>query len=215
MGRYSTCRAFSRQSGTQKEETKLTRLAPEDLADHLERLSVKNLSKILDLLPTEYEAEVIANLNLGRQHVLFRSLKPTRAAHILSKADPDEAVDILLTLSPKRREQIMAALDTETKANVDALMPLTKTDLGNLATNEFFIADPEETCANVKMRLKKSADFSGLHYIYVINKKSELIGVFNLHELLLQTNDMPVYKFMAPNVVTISLTTPPTLALKR
>ena len=105
---------------------------------------------------------MIANLNLGRQHILFRSLKPNRAARILAKADPDEAVDILLTLSPKRREQIMASLDEETKANVDALMPLTKTDLGNLATNEFFTADPEETCANVKMRLKQTADFSGL-----------------------------------------------------
>lgn len=198
-----------------REETKLTRLAPEDLADHLERLSVKNLSKILDLLPTEYEAEVIANLNLGRQHVLFRSLKPARAARILSKADPDEAVDILLTLSPKRREQIIAALDDETKINIDTLMPLTKTDLGNLATNEFFTAEPEETCANVTSRIKKSKDFSALHYIYVINKKTELIGVFNLHELLLQTSDMPVYKFMAPNVVTISLTTPPELALKK
>jgi len=198
-----------------REETKLTRLAPEDLADHLERLSVKNLSKILDLLPTEYEAEVIANLNLSRQHVLFRSLKPSRAARILSKADPDEAVDILLTLSDKRKDAIIKELDEETKANIDTLMPLTKTDLGNLATNEFFTADPEETCANVKMRLKQSADFSGLYYIYVINKKSELIGVCNLHELLLQSNDMPVYKFMAPNVVTISLTTPPTLALKK
>lgn len=198
-----------------KEETKLTRLAPEDLADHLERLSVKNLSKILDLLPTEYEAEVIANLNLGRQHVLFRSLKPARAARILSKADPDEAVDILLTLSPKRRDQIMAVLDEETKANMDALMPLTKTDIGNLATNEFFTADPEETCASVKTRLKKSDEYSGLSYVYVINKKQELIGVFTLLELLLQVNDMPVYKFMTPNVLTMSLTTPPALGLKK
>lgn len=198
-----------------REETKLTRLAPEDLADHLERLSVKNLSKILDLLPSEYEAEVIANLNLGRQHILFRSLKPARAARILSKADPDEAVDILLTLSQKRRDLIMDALDEETKANIDSLMPLTKTDVGNLATNEFFVADPEETTASVKARLKTTGDFSWLNYIYVINKKQELIGVFTLHELLLQANDMPVYKFMAPNVLTMSLTTPPSLALKK
>jgi CBS domain-containing protein/sporulation protein YlmC with PRC-barrel domain len=199
-----------------REETKLTRLAPEDLADHLERLSLKNLTKILELLPTEYEADVIQNLNVGRQRDLLRNIKPERAANILARIDPDEAADILLTLSERRRKLIIPFLPPEAKTPIDYLMSLSKTDIGELATNEFATCDPEETAGKVKSRLKGEANaLSQLSYVYVINKKKELVGVYNLQELLEQENDTPIYKFMIPNVVIISLTTPKEIALKK
>ncbi len=199
-----------------REETKLTRLAPEDLADHLERLSLKNLTKILDLLPSTYEADVIQNLNVGRQRDLLRNIKPEKAANILARIDPDEAADILLTLSERRRKLILPFLPPEAKTPIDYLVSLSKTDIGDLATNEYATADPEELAGKVKTRLKiEAAKLSQLSYIYVMNKKKELVGVFNLQELLQQDNDAPVYKFMTPNVVVISLTTPKEIALKK
>lgn len=198
------------------EETKLTRLAPEDLADHLERLSIRNISKVLDILPTEYETDVIENLNVSRQRALFRTVKAEQAADILSRIDPDEAADILLTLSLKRRDAILSLLSPDVKTPIDYLMSLSKTDIGDLATNEYTTADPEETAGKLRLQLKKiAAEFSQLSYVYVINKKRELVGVFNLQELLEQHNDTPIYKFMTPNVIVISLTTPKEIAMKK
>jgi len=199
-----------------REEAKLTKLAPEDLADHLERLSVKNLTKILDLLPSEYEAEVIQNLNVSRQRELLRSIQPKHAASILSLIDPDEAVDILLTLSERRRQVITPLLTQEAKKRIDYLLNLSTTDIGSLATTDFFTADPEETATSVRRRMKRDTTLATpLTYIYVINKKKELVGVCNLHELLLQDSDVPMYKFMIPNVVAVYLTTPPEIAMKK
>lgn len=199
-----------------REETKLTRIPPEDLADHLERISVKNLTKILDLLPSEYEAEVIQNLNVTRQRALFRTIKPERAAQILSRVDPDEAVDILLSLSERRRGTITPLLSAEAKAPIDYLMSLSHTDIGGLATSEYIAANPDDTVGKIKTLIKtKTSDFFQLSYVYVINKNKELVGVCNLHELLLQENDTPIYKFMIPNVITISLKTPKELAIKK
>lgn len=198
-----------------REDAKLTRLAPEDLADHLERLSVKNLTKILDLLPTEYEAEVIQNLNISRQRALFRTIKPEHAAAILSKVDPDEAVDILLTLSPKRRDILTSFLSPEHKGPIDYLMSLSRTDIGSLATNEYVTAEPEETAGKVLERVKMTPHIASLAYVYVLNKRKELSGVFNLHELILQKYDTRVYKFMVPNVVVVYLTTPVEIAIKK
>lgn len=199
-----------------REESKLTRLAPEDLADHLERLSVKNLTKILDLLPNEYEAEVIQNLNVSRQRELLRSIQPKHAASILSLIDPDEAVDILLTLSERRRALITPLLTEDARHRIDYLLSLSTTDIGSLATTDFFSVDPEETARNVRRRMKRDTNLdTPLTYIYVINKKKELVGVCNLHELLLQDGDNPMYKFMIPNVVAVYLTTPPEIAMKK
>lgn len=199
-----------------REEAKLTKLAPEDLADHLERLSVKNLQRILDLLPNEYEAEVVQNLNVTRQRELLRSINPKHAAAILSLVDPDEAVDILLTLSERRRNAIMALISVDVRERIDYLLNLSHTDIGSLATTDFFIAEPEETTQNVRRRMKRETTLATpLTYVYVVNKKKELIGVCNLHELILQDGDMPMYKFMIPNVVAVYLTTPPEIAIKK
>ncbi len=199
-----------------REESKLTKLAPEDLADHLERLSVKNLTRLLDLLPNEYEAEVVQNLNVSRQKVLLRSLKPAQAAAILSRIDPDEAVDSLLTLSEDRRNMITPLLEPDARTRIDYLLNLSRTDIGSLATTDYFNASPEETAQSVRRRLRKQTTLATpLTYIYVLNKKNELVGVCNLHELILQDDNTPMYKFMIPNVVTVYLTTPPEIALKK
>lgn len=199
-----------------QEESKLTKLAPEDLADHLERLSVKNISKILDLLPNEYEADVVQNLNVSRQRAFLRSIKPEHAAAILSKVDPDEAVDILLTLSEHRRSLITPFIEPEAKQQIDYLLSLATTDIGNLITTDFFIAEPNETAIRVRRRIKTDTTLEKpLSYVYILNDKKELIGVCNLHELLMAEGDAPMYKFMIQNVVAVYLTTPPEIALKK
>lgn len=197
------------------EEAKLTRLAPEDLADHLERLSIKNITKILDLLPTEYEAEVVQNLIVSRQQVIFRTLKPEHAANILSRIDPDEAVDVLLSLSAKRRETLYNLISPEAKAPIEYLMSLSRTDIGGLATNEYLTAYPEETAGTIRRRVKDTPENASVSYVYVVNKRNELTGVFNLHELIIQDADNLVYKFMVPNVSAVYLTTPVEIAIKK
>ncbi len=199
-----------------REETKLTKLRPEDLADHLERLSLKNLTKILDLLPDEYEADVVQNLNVSHQRILFRSIKAEHAAQILSQADPDEAVDILLTLPQKRRDAILTHVGDEARAPIEHLLTLSKTDIGELATSDMFTATPQESAGTVRRKIKHDTTSDDpLVYIYVINKSQELVGVFNLHELMLQDAEVPVYKFMIPSVVPVYLTTPPEIALTK
>jgi len=95
-------------------------------------------------------------------------------------------------------------------------MSVSSTDIGDAMTNEFFTADPEEAAGNVKRRIKTTTSaFSSFTYIYVVNKRGELTGVFDLHDLMLQDAGARVYKFMTPNVAAASLTTPVGLALKK
>jgi len=61
----------------------------------------------------------------------------------------------------------------------------------------------------------QTADFTTLNYIYVINQLKQLIGVINLHELLLQSGDTLAYKFMIYNVIVVHLTTPEEIAVKK
>jgi sporulation protein YlmC with PRC-barrel domain/CBS domain-containing protein len=192
-----------------KEDTKLQNMRPEDLADHLEKTNELNIKKFLRLLDKDFATEVISNLNINYQRDLFRAWKPEKAAAIISKMDTDIATDILLTLSKKRRDDILSTVDEKKKPSIQALLALTRTPISKRISSEFLVADPSETPRDILQRIRKTTgEYSTLDYIYIINQKKQLIGACNLHELLTQHEDTPIYKFMSQNLIEAHLKTP-------
>jgi len=200
-----------------KEEKKLEKLRPEDLADYLEQTSLANIEKVIRLLDKKTLAKVITDLNINYQVGLFQRMSPEKAASILNLIDSDEVVDILLFLSKKRREAIMSFFSKEKQKEVNYLLSVHQTGkIGDYLTLEYLTVSSSKTVSEVKNLIKKeTADFYFLLYVYVINEKKQLIGVFSLHELLLQDDTNFVYKFMNQNLITVYLTTPLELALRK
>lgn len=199
-----------------KGEEKLEKVRPEDLADYLERTNIGNVRRFLKILDEERAAQVIGNLNINYQEALFKNFSPERAARIIEIIDPDEAVDILLTLTHKRQGQILQHLSEKKKKEILRLFEFSKTPIGELITSEYLTCSPTNTAESVLQKIRKeTADFSFLSYVYVINKEGELSGVFNLRELLMQSSATPVYRFMNPNMIVIHLSTPKEIAMKK
>jgi magnesium transporter len=199
-----------------KEEGKLAQLRPEDLADHLETMGLRNVTRIIALLDDYHAARVIESLNVSYQQNLFKEFAAERSAKIIECMDPDDAVDILLTLSTRLREHVISHLSEARQQDLGELLRLSTTPIGGLITSKYFTASPEETAMTIRRRIRtQTGDFSTLDYVYAINKQNQLVGVASLHELLLQKNDVALYKFMNPSVVVLHLTTPLEIAVKR
>jgi len=62
-----------------KEEEKLEKLRPEDLADYLEQTNIVNVRRILGILDEEFGAEVIENLTINYQIELFKHFTSLKA----------------------------------------------------------------------------------------------------------------------------------------
>jgi len=199
-----------------KAEEKLKKIKPEDLADYLETTTITNVRKFLDLLDEKQAIAVVNNLNLNYQSSLIKSYSCEKAAYILSLIDPDEAVDILLTFSKKKREAILNVMKEDAKKGLLHLLQLSSTPIGDYLTTDYLTVSPENTVGEVIKKIKKeTGDFYFLYNIYVVNKDKQLIGVFNLHELLLQELTTPVFKFMITNLIVIHLTTSKEIAVKK
>ena len=197
-------------------EEKLEKVRPEDLADYLEKTNVINARKFLKILDTEKAAEVIGNLNINYQTALFKSFQTEKAAKLISFLDPDEAVDVLLTLSKRKRDEVLEKLNPKIKEQILHLFELSKEPIGALITTEYLTVNPEDTVREVIDKIKKETmDFSSLYSVYIINKEKQLTGVVNLAEILRQDLDLPLYKFMTQNLVVIHLTTPVEIAMKK
>lgn len=199
-----------------KKEEKLEKIRPEDLADYLEKTNVINARKFLKILDTEKAAEVIGNLNINYQTALFKHFQTAKAAKLVGFLDPDEAVDVLLTLTKKKRDEVMEKLEPQVKAKIVHLLELSKEPIGALLTTEYLTVGPEDTVRHVFEKIKnETKDFSSLYTVYVVNKENQLTGAVSLHEVLREDLDMPLYKFMTQNLVVIHLTTPVEIAMKK
>src|SRR3989338_7771134 len=199
-----------------KEEKRLEKLFPEDLADYLEKTNVTNANKILKILDEKFAADVIGNLNINYQTSLFKQFNLDRCAKIITLIDPDEAVDVLLAMSQKKREQIIELLPDLKKKEIKALIRLSRTPIGELLTTEYLAVQPKDTVSHVMSKIKnETTEFSYFSAIYVLNEKNQLIGVFGPHDLLLQEQSGLVYKFMTQNIIVIHLTTPVEIAVKK
>jgi CBS domain-containing protein/sporulation protein YlmC with PRC-barrel domain len=197
-------------------EEKLKKIKPEDLADYLETTTIHNVKKFLDLLDEKQAIAVLNNLNLNYQSNLIKTYSDEKAAYILSLIDVDEAVDILLTFPKKRRETILNLIKPEVRKEINHLLQFASTPIGDYLTTEYLTVFPDDTAAEVIQKIKKeTVDFYHLYNIYVVNQEKQLIGVFNLHELLLQDPATPVFKFMITNLVVIHLTTSKEIAIKK
>lgn len=194
----------------------LTKLHPADLADYLETQNFKNAVTLMEGIDKEYLAEVISELNPNFQTNLFKIMPVDKIAIILSIMDPDDAVDVISQFSSKKQEIILKKLSEKDAVKIRKLLKLSETPLGEYLNSEYFSVNPEDTAANVIKKIKDlTSDFSKLDYIYVVNKDKQIIGVFNLHELLLQSPDAPVFKFMVQRLLTVNLNTPVEIAFRR
>ncbi len=199
-----------------EEEEKIEKIHPADLADYLEQTNVENTIHFLDELDDKLVGDIVNNLNINYQTAIFRKLKPKKATQILNFVDPDEAVDILVTLPYYKRKRIVDNLDEEAKKEISYLLKMSKTPIGEAMTSEYFVVYPEEKVRNVILRIRKEGrEYSFLNYIYVVNKNNQLVGVIDLYELIAAQPNTPIYKIMISNVVSIYLSTPKKLALKK
>jgi len=197
-----------------KREEKLQNMRPEDLADYLERTNERNVYKFLRILDKKFAAEVIGNLNINYQRELFTHFEPLKSAEMLELINDEEAVDILLAIPRKKREEILICLKEHKKNKIQELMKYSKTSIGKIISSEYLHVSPTATVYEVMELIKKeTASYAFLAAIYVLNNQKQLIGIFNLHDLLLHDKETPVFKFMAQNLIEIRLTTPVEIAI--
>ena len=198
------------------EKEKLKKMRPEDLAEHLEHATIRNVLRSLRVMDKELSARVVADLNVDYQQKIFQRFSAEHAGEILSLIDADEAVDVLLSLSPDKRKNILEHIKHGKKGPILHLLRLAKTPIGHLMTTGYLSVHADTSVKDTLDQLKKNtSEYSKLLYVYVINNDEQIVGVINIHELLVQPLDMSLYKIMNQNLVLGRLTTPKEIVLRR
>jgi CBS domain-containing protein len=198
------------------EKEKLKKIHPEDLAEHLEHANIRNVLRALRVMDEKMSARVIADLNVDYQREIFQRFSAENAGNILSLIHSDEAADVLLSLDVQKREEILEHIQKGKKQPILHLLAHAKTPIGHLLSTEYLAVPSDFSVKAALDQVKNNTDgFEELLYVYLTNKDNQIVGVVNLHQLILQKPEELLYKIMNQNLVLGRLSTPKEILLRR
>jgi magnesium transporter len=168
-----------------KSYSKLHTLHPSDIADILEDLGKKSSMSVFSALDEEKAADVLEELETHAQIHIVENLPVNKAADVLEKMPADEVADILDELEDEKAELLLKEMDTESSQEVRELLEYPDNSVGSLMTTDILAFRPEITVEDVisELRIKKPEP-AELYNLFVTETNDELIGTFNLRDLV-------------------------------
>jgi magnesium transporter len=180
-----------------KSYAKLHTLHPSDLADILEDLGKKSSMSVFSALDEEKAADVLEELEIDAQIHIVENLPVNKAADVLEKMPADEVADILDELEDEKAELLLKEMDMESSQEVRELLEYADNSVGSLMTTDIFAFRPDITVREVieELRLKKP-ESAELYTMFVTESNDELIGTFNLRDLVVAQPETSMEQIM-------------------
>lgn len=180
-----------------KSSAKLHTIHPSDLADILEDLGKKSGMSFFTSLDEEKAADVLEELEPPVQIHIIENLPVNKAADVLEKMPADEAADIIDELEDEKAELLLREMDLESSQEVRELLEYPDNSVGSLMTTDILSFKPELTVEQVLEELRtKKPEAAELYNLFVTEKNDELIGTFNLRDLVVSPPQTTVNDIM-------------------
>jgi len=129
-------------------------------------------------------------------------------ADVLEEMEPDEAADLLAELPKQRSEGLLELMEKDEAKDVKKLLEFPEESAGGIMTTDYISLPPDINAAEAIKRIRKlSTEVETFFYIYVVDKKKRLVGVFSLRDLILAKSDALVKDFMDKKVTSVTLKT--------
>lgn len=187
-----------------KSYAKLHTLHPSDIADILEELGKKSSMSVFSALDEEKAADVLEEMETQTQIHIIENLPVNKAADVLEKMPADEAADILDELEDEKAEILLKEMDSESSQEVRELLEYDDDLVGSLMTTDYLSFSASKTVEEVLIELRnKKPESAELYNMFVIESNDELIGTFNLRDLVVSEPDMSVSQIMKSEPVSL------------
>ncbi len=187
-----------------KSYAKLHMLHPSDLADILEDLGKKSSMSVFSSLDEEKAADVLEELESHAQIHIVENLPVNKAADVLELMPADEVADILDELEDDKAEMLLKEMDTESSQEVRELLEYDDDLVGSIMTTDYLSFSPEMIVAEVLVELRaRKPEAEELYNMFVTESNNELIGTFNLRDLVVSEPDVSVSHLMKSELVSL------------
>jgi magnesium transporter len=187
---------------------KISELHPADLAEIISDLNRAASGRLLEKLDTKQLADTLEEVEPEFQASLIRNMSDEKVADVLEEMEPDEAADLLAELPKNRSQGLLDLMEKDEAKDVKKLLEFPEDSAGGIMTTDYITLPPDIHASEAIRRIRKlSSEVETFFYIYIVDKKKKLIGVFTLRDLILAKPDSLVKDFMTRKVTSVTLTT--------
>ncbi len=184
----------------------------EDQRRAVSRLSQDNAEALIRILGAEDAAKLLSHLTEAQSVEIIENLFPEEAAAILWELPTDQSSNLLRELHEKDAEEIIAEIsDAEDQAELRRRLEYEDGCAGSLMRGNPVTFRDSSTVGQVLQDLGEHAeDYSDrdVQYLYVLNRKSVLVGVLRLRDLVLSLRHITVRQLMIKDPLTVLDTMP-------
>lgn len=182
-------------------------LHPADIADIIEELDNIGRFTILKSLDSETAAETFEEVEPDVRSAMLKQMEEKDIVNLLDNMNPDDAADVLITLPKEKASSIlkqMCDLNKSHASDIRELMTYRENSAGGMMNTEFIYVHPSQKISDVFAKLRAYGhDIDMIYYIYVLDEKERLAGVFSLRDMLLADPSKLVKDIMLTEVITL------------
>src|SRR5438477_11739787 len=171
----------------------LSELPPVDIAEVLIDLPVEDEGVIFRVLPRKLAALVFSYLPLDRQEELLHCFSNEQVRNILDQMTPDDRTRLLEELPAEVTRRLLDTLSPDELKSARQLLGYPERTAGRYMTPEYVALPPDITAAEALSRIRQTGrGKETLNVIYIINEKGKLLEDVRLGSLVLADPEMMI-----------------------
>jgi magnesium transporter len=149
---------------------------PADIAEALNEHIPQFSAAVLQNLPLDTAVAVLDTPDLRDAGEIIEAIPRDRGVPMLSGMSADRAADVFLELDEPVRSDLIARLDTETKASVRQLLNYPEESVGSLMTTEFVSVPANWTVAQTLEHIRHvERSRETVYAIYILDPRSKVL----------------------------------------
>ncbi|MGB3713646.1 MAG: magnesium transporter [Candidatus Promineifilaceae bacterium] len=179
---------------------------PADIADVLDNLAPDKTLIVFGLLTDEVASEVLDETSSRVRQDLVEKVDDERLADLLDELPMDDAAEFLDELSDETATLLLGLMEPEEAHEVRELLSYEEETAGRLMTRDVAALRRNWTVAEALDYLRSLAEIEEtetVHYLYVIDRNSRLIGVVPIRALLQAGPSTTIESIMETDILTI------------
>lgn len=186
----------------------LKELHPAEIAHVIETLPVKQREYLWDRIPTEYEGEVLVNLNETVRSHFIKTMAPSALLAATESLETDDLADILSEIPQAISQELLLSMEQQDRDRLKSVLSYAEDTAGGLMDLNTVIIRADTTLEVVLRYLRfKNEIPEGTDTLYVVNRENNYLGLLPLTTLLTSDPNLLVADTMDGGVEAINANT--------
>ena len=178
-----------------------------DLADIIELLEPDERVKLIEMLGSDFDPEVMSEIDPNVRDQLAEALPNELLAKVIVELDTDDAAYVLESLDKEDQEDVLAQMPSSDRIALERNLEYPEETAGRLMQTDFVAVPPFWTVGQVIDHMRESEDLPETFTdIFIVDPSYRVLGTIDLSRLLRTKRAVLVQQIMEADRHTVSAT---------